>query len=251
MLALLRGGQSLQLDSLQPAKRLEEATSPLSLLLIDDDRDLCAMMREFFEESGHRLHYEHDGRRGLIAALSRTYDLVILDVMLPSIDGFTVLEHIRNRHDMPVVMLTARAQHRDRIQGLNTGADDYLLKPFDPDELLARIHAVLRRTGGHRRPEAVRVIEDCTIDFAAREVRVAGEPVVLTDMEFDLLEVLVRRSGRTVPRDELAVILFERASAPHDRILDVHVSNLRKKLGRARKLLRTVRGVGYVFARSV
>src|SRR5258708_27480272 len=118
----------------------------LSLLLVDDDKELCAMMKEFFAEAGHRLDCEHDGRRGLASAASGIYDLVILDVMLPVFDGFTVLQHMRRRNDLPVIVLTARVQHQDRILGLNAGADDYLLKPFDPDELLARIRAVLRRS---------------------------------------------------------------------------------------------------------
>ena len=118
----------------------------LSLLLVDDDKELCSMMKEFFAAAGHRLDCEHDGRRGLASAVSGTYDLVILDVMLPVFDGFTVLQHLRRRRDLPVIILTARVQHQDRILGLNAGADDYLLKPFDPDELLARIGAVLRRS---------------------------------------------------------------------------------------------------------
>jgi len=109
----------------------------LSLLLVDDDKELCTMMKEFFAEAGHRLDCEHDGRRGLVAAAGGTYDLAVLDVMLPVFDGFTVLQHLRRRSDLPVIILTARVQHRDRILGLNAGADDYLLKPFDPDELLA------------------------------------------------------------------------------------------------------------------
>lgn len=228
-----------------------ETALPLSLLLIDDDRALCSMMQQFFAESGHCLRYEHDGQRGLNAAMSGTYNLIILDVTLPSVDGFTILEHLRRRNNLPVVMLTARAQHRDRIQGLNTGADDYLVKPFDPDELLARIHAVLRRMNSHPKAKSVGIIDDLLINFTTHEVRVANEQVILTEMEFDLLEVLVRCAGRTVARDELALRLFERTEAPHDRNLDVHISNLRKKLGNGKNMIRTVRGVGYVFARDI
>jgi DNA-binding response OmpR family regulator len=223
----------------------------LSLLLVDDDKELCGMMKEFFAEAGHRLDCEHDGRRGLASAASGTYDLVILDVMLPVIDGFTVLQHLRRRKDLPVIMLTARVQHQDRILGLNSGADDYLLKPFDPDELLARIRAVLRRSDAESlKGSSDLTIGDIRIDGSTREVWVAGSPVVLTEMEFALLEILMRSAGRVVSRDELTMALFERKAAPFDRILDVHVSHLRKKLEGGRGLIRTIRGVGYVFARA-
>jgi two-component system response regulator CpxR len=221
----------------------------LSLLLVDDDRELCGMMKEFFAGAGHRLDCEYDGRRGLACAASGTYDLVILDVMLPVIDGFSVLRQLRRRKDVPVILLTARVQHHDRILGLNAGADDYLPKPFDPDELQARIRAVLRRTDATKGSKDV-TIGDIRINTTKREVWIAGSPAELTEMEFDLLEILMRSAGRVVSRDELTLTLFERKSAPYDRILDVHISHLRKKLEGGRSLIRTVRGVGYVFARA-
>src|SRR5271156_6175041 len=228
-----------------------EKPVPLSLLLVDDDKELCGMMKEFFTEAGHRLDCEHDGRRGLASASSGTYDLVILDVMLPVIDGFTVLQHLRRRSDLPVILLTARIQHHDRILGLNAGADDYLPKPFDPDELLARIRAVLRRSDTASRKGSTDVtIGDIRINASTREVWIAGSPGELTEMEFTLLEILMRSAGRVVSRDELTLALFERAAAPFDRILDVHISHLRRKLKGGRGLIRTIRGVGYVFARA-
>src|SRR3984957_5478465 len=168
-----------------------EMPVPLSLLLVDDDKELCAMMKEFFAEAGHRLDCEHDGRRGLTAAAGGTYNLVILDVMLPVFDGFTVLQHLRRRGDLPVIILTARVQHQDRILGLNAGADDYLLKPFDPDELLARIRAVLRRTEttGWKASSDV-TIGDIRTTAAPRKVWIADSPAELTAMEFGLLEML-------------------------------------------------------------
>jgi len=223
----------------------------LSLLLVDDDKELCGMMKEFFAEAGHRLDCEHDGRRGLASAISGTYDLVILDVMLPLFDGFAVLQHLRRRNDLPVILLTARIQHQDRIHGLNAGADDYLPKPFDPDELLARIRAVLRRTApAHRKGSADLTVGEIRINGTTREVWLAGSAVELTEMEFDLLAILMRSAGRVVSRDEIALALFERAATPYDRILDVHISHLRKKLDGGRGLIRTIRGVGYVFARA-
>jgi DNA-binding response OmpR family regulator len=221
----------------------------LSLLLVDDDRELCGMMKQFFAGAGHRLDCEYDGRRGLACAASGTYDLVILDVMLPVIDGFSVLQQLRRRKDVPVILLTARVQHHDRILGLNAGADDYLPKPFDPDELQARIRAVLRRTDATKGSKDV-TIGDIRINATKREVWIAGSPAELTEMEFDLLEILMRSAGRVVSRDELALALFGRKAAPYDRILDVHISHLRKKLEGGRSLIRTVRGVGYVFARA-
>jgi DNA-binding response OmpR family regulator len=221
----------------------------LSLLLVDDDKELCAMMKEFFAGAGHRLDCEYDGRRGLACAASGTYDLVILDVMLPVIDGFSVLQQLRRRKDVPVILLTARVQHHDRIRGLNAGADDYLPKPFDPDELQARIRAVLRRTDATKGAKDVS-IGDIRINAAKREVWIAGAPAELTEMEFDLLAILMRSAGRVVSRDELTLALFERKATPYDRILDVHISRLRKKLEGGRSLIRTIRGVGYVFARA-
>jgi DNA-binding response OmpR family regulator len=221
----------------------------LSLLLVDDDKELCEMMKEFFARAGHRLDCEYDGRRGLACAASGTYDLVILDVMLPVIDGFSVLQQLRRRKDVPVILLTARVQHHDRILGLNAGADDYLPKPFDPDELHARIRAVLRRTDATKGSKDV-TIGDIRINATRREVWIAGSPADLTEMEFDLLEILMRSAGRVVSRDELTLALFERKAAPFDRILDVHISRLRKKLEGGRSLIRTIRGVGYVFARA-
>ena len=223
----------------------------LSLLLVDDDKELCEMMKEFLAEAGHRLDCEHDGRQGLAAALSGAYDLVILDVMLPIIDGFTVLQHMRRRNDLPVIVLTARVHQRDRILGLNAGADDYLQKPFDPDELLARIRAVLRRTDqSNKKSRTDATIGGIRLNAATCEVWVEDSPVDLTQMEFDLLRILMRSAGRVVSRDEIALALYARPSTQYDRILDVHISRLRKKLKDGRSLIRTIRGVGYVLARA-
>ena len=229
---------------------METAEKPksLSLLLVDDDVELCGMMREFFSASGHRLECAHNGREGLAFALNGNHDLVILDVMLPVLDGFSVLQQLRRRKAVPVIMLTARVQPQDRILGLDSGADDYLPKPFDPDELLARVRAVQRRFGSGVRPEAKSItIGGIRIDPATREVWSAGAPVELTAMEFDLLNLLIRSAGRVVSRDEITAALFEREATPYDRFLDVHISHLRKKLESGHKLILTVRGIGYVF----
>jgi two-component system response regulator CpxR len=206
---------------------IEERQKHLSLLLVDDDAELCGMMREFFAESGHKLDTAYNGREGLASALRGGYDLMILDVMLPGLDGFSVLEQIRRKKNLPVIMLTARVQQQDRILGLNSGADDYLPKPFDPDELLARIRAVLRRTKGPSlQSEATVTFGNISVNASTREVWSAGGLVDLT---------------------EITALLFEREATPYDRFLDVHISHLRKKLEGGRNLIRTIRGVGYVF----
>jgi len=206
-----------------------EKNKPLSLLLVDDDTELCSMMQEFVGEAGHHLDVAYNGREGLTRILDGSYDLVILDIMLPIIDGVTVLQ-------------------RDRVHGLNAGADDYVLKPFDPDELHARIHAVLRRTRRSRElTESLTTIGNLRLDATTREVLLAGAPVELTSIEFDVLELLVRSAGRVVSRDEITMLIFGRESTPYDRFLDVHISHLRTKLECGKTLIRAVRGVGYIF----
>jgi DNA-binding response OmpR family regulator len=221
----------------------------LSLLLIDDDAELCGMMKEYFGQMDCHLECALNGRDGLARALKNTYDLIVLDVMLPIINGFAVLQQVRRRKQVPVIMLTARVHRQDRILGLDAGADDYLPKPFDADELLARIRAVLRRAG--RLPygagDSIQIFGDMRVNFAAREVWTGERLADLTGLEFDILELLIRSAGRIVSRDEITASLLEREASPYDRALDVHVSHLRRKLERAGSLIRTVRGIGYVF----
>ena len=219
-----------------------------SILLVEDDAELSALMEEFFAAHDLTLSSAHDGEAGLARALDGTYDLVILDVMLPAMNGFDVLRQIRRRSAVPVIMLTARTAHDDRISGLNLGADDYLNKPFSPDELLARVQAVLRRAGrGPALKPEVLEANRVRLNTGTREVFYDESLVEVTSIEYDILEVLVRSAGRVVSRDDLARILYNRQANPLERVLDVHVSHLRKKLERGRKLIRTVRGVGYLF----
>jgi two-component system response regulator CpxR len=221
----------------------------LSILLIDDDVELGALMKEFFSAKDITLTCAYTGEAGLSQALAGSFDLVLLDVMLPQLDGFAVLEGLRRRSSVPVIMLTSRTEQQARIQGLNAGADDYLPKPFSPDELLARIQAVLRRAGRTPalKPEVLEA-NSVRINPASREVFCGGTPVEVTSIEFDILEVLMRSAGRVVSRDDLAKFLYNRQANPLERALDVHVSHLRKKLDRDRNLIRTVRGVGYLFS---
>jgi len=222
---------------------------PLSLLLVDDDVELCGMMKEYFGGAGHTLDSANNGREGLASALSGSYDLLILDVMLPEIDGFAVLQQLRRSKSLPVIMLTARVHRDDRILGLNAGADDYLPKPFDPDELMARVQAVLRRSSAvvQQGDSALRAGK-IRIDLATREVWSSDTAVDLTAMEFDLLELLMRSQGNVVSRDEITALLFQREATPYDRFLDVHISHLRKKMKCGRNLIRAIRGVGYVLS---
>jgi two-component system response regulator CpxR len=223
----------------------------LSLLLVDDDVELTALMAEYFREQDIDLAIANDGLEGLNRALEGSFDMVLLDVMLSGMEGFEVLRQLRRRSAVPVIMLTARTEHGDRIEGLNAGADDYLAKPFSPDELRARIQAVLRRAGrGPALKAEVLEANGVRLHPNTRQVSCEGAAVDVTSIEFDILEVLVRSAGRVVSRDDLARFLYNRQSNPMERALDVHMSHLRKKLEAGRNLIRTVRGVGYLFAAS-
>jgi two-component system response regulator CpxR len=220
-----------------------------SILLIDDDIKLGGLMSDYFSEHQYHLDVVSDGRDGLARVLLSQHDLVILDVMLPTLDGFEVLRQLRRRSRVPVIMLTARATQDDRITGLETGADDYLLKPFEPRELLARVRAVLRRTGQQRQLAPVTIeVGDVRLNPATREIWRGEELLQLTSIEFDILDLLMRSAGRIVSRNEIAAALYQRESTPYERTVDVHISHLRKKLEPARLLIKTVRSVGYLLS---
>jgi two-component system, OmpR family, response regulator CpxR len=220
----------------------------LSVLLIDDDVELCELMREYLTARGIRVEAIHDGRRGLSQAFGGAFDLILLDVMLPGLDGLEVLKQVRRRSAVPIILLTARTAKADRIAGLDAGADDYLPKPFDPEELTARMRAVLRRVGRFA-SQGLGTLEVNGIKLSpgTREVWSDGMPLELTTIEFDILDLIARSAGRVVSRHELTAAIHQRPASPLDRSLDVHVSHLRKKLGRRGSLIRTVRGVGYLF----
>jgi two-component system, OmpR family, response regulator CpxR len=221
-----------------------------AILLIDDDVELGSLMSEYFDAVGFRLESVPDGREGLARALSGGYQLVILDGMLPVLDGLEVLRQLRRRSHVPVIMLTARTAAYDRIAGLDMGADDYLPKPFNPGELLARVRALLRRMkAGAAAPNAPLEVGPVRINPMTQQVWKNNEPVELTGVEFDILDLLIRSAGRVVSRDEIAAALYQREASPFERAVDVHIAHLRKKLdGAGRDLIRTVRGVGYVFS---
>ncbi len=205
-------------------------------------------MADFFRLHGFALEAVNDGQRGLARAVENSFDLILLDVMLPGLDGFEILRQVRRRSAVPIIMLTARTGQQDRIAGLDAGADDYLPKPFGPEELLARIRAVLRRSGNTRaKPAEAMEIGAVRIESQERRVTIQGRNVELTGFEFDILNALARGSGRIVSRDELSLVLYQRPATPYERSLDVHISHLRKKLEQSGEVrITTVRGEGYM-----
>ena len=229
------------------------AASELTVLVIDDDVELCELLSEYLAAEGYAVECLHGGREGVERALIGPPAIVVLDVMLPDIKGFEVLRRIRAVSHIPILMLTARGDEQDRILGLQMGADDYLPKPFNPRELLARINAVLRRqsSGLVAGAGAARLkFQGWTIDLRLRELRDPdGAQVPLTSAEFDLLQAFCERSGRILARDSLLNMTRGRAGSGFGRSIDVLVSRLRRKLDRTEgsSMIKTVRIGGYVF----
>jgi two-component system response regulator CpxR len=222
------------------------------VLIIDDDEELCELVSEYLTAEGFETTCVHDGATGLEKASSGDYDLAILDVMLPKMNGFEVLTDLRKSSDMPVLMLTARGDEADRIGGLEIGADDYLSKPFNPRELLARLRAILRRISPddeHQQPERISV-DDLELSRTSRSVVREGEELGLTSVEFELLNALLRDAGTVIRKEDLSETVLERRLSPYDRSLDMHISNLRKKLGPRKdgsERIKTIRSVGYIY----
>jgi two-component system, OmpR family, response regulator CpxR len=226
------------------------ATEPgRSILVIDDDVSFCKLMAEFLSAHDFRVDSVQAGPRGLARALEGNHDLILLDVMLPVLDGFHVLQQLRKQTAVPVIFLTARNAERDLITGFEAGADDYISKPFRPHELLARVRALLRRSSQTRAAAGSALsVGEIELNPHSRQVRKAKVPVEMTSAEFEILEILMRSAGSVVSRDELAAVLYHREASPFERTIDVHVSHLRRKLETAdRPLIQTVRGVGYMF----
>ena len=223
------------------------------ILIVDDDTELLDLLRDYLAEEGFETSAATDGESGARAAIDAAPDLVVLDVMLPRLNGFDALRRIREASPVPVVMLTARGQEVDRIVGLELGADDYLPKPFNPRELVARIRAVLRRGRQAAGAGALVAVGDLRLEPGARRVQRGGETVEVTGTEYSLLETLARDAGRVVKRDVLYREVLGRRPVPYDRSLDVHVSNLRRKLGPlpdGGERIKSVRGVGYQYVRT-
>jgi two-component system OmpR family response regulator len=223
------------------------------VLVIDDDSRLFELLESYLMDNGVQAQHALDGRRGLEALERGAFDAVLLDVMMPGLDGLAVLRKIRERSAVPVLMLTAKGDETDRVVGLELGADDYLAKPFSPRELLARLRAVLRRAQPREEGAERLAARNVVVDVPGRTASVDGEAVELTGLELDLLIALMRRAGRVVQRARLLAEAGRSDVTVSERTVDVHVSNLRKKLGdrdRDPPLIRSVRGVGYVLAKD-
>lgn len=227
------------------------------ILVIDDDTELCELLSDYLGGEGFSVETVHQGDRGAEQALCGEYLLIVLDVMLPTMNGFDVLRRIRQHSDVPVLMLTARGDDVDRIVGLEMGADDYLPKPFNPRELVARVRAIQRRgrsfndnSTGPRDSGELRV-GDLQLCRSSRSVLRADSPLNLTSVEFNLLQTLLERAGQVVSREDLVSEALGRSLSPYDRSIDVHISALRKKLGPlpdGAERIRTVRGIGYLYS---
>jgi two-component system response regulator CpxR len=239
---ILKGDEDITLAGRSDGGRCSMKT----ILIVDDDSELCSMLREFFRQQGFGVESEPDGVRGLSRVTAELFDLLILDVMLPGLDGFQALQALRKKSHIPVLMLTARGERGERIQGLELGADDYLPKPFDPQELLARVRAILRRAEplGSALSEVL-VVGELRLLPGARDVSYCGEKLALTAMECDVLEQLMRSCGRVVSRDQLSLHLYSRPATAYDRSIDTHVSRIRRKMRDGRNLILSVRGTGY------
>jgi DNA-binding response OmpR family regulator len=215
-----------------------------SVLLADDDIELSAMLKEYLEREGFAVTVAHDGDAAARAALGGSHQIVVLDVMMPRVDGIEALRRIRASSRVPVVMLTARGDDIDRIVGLELGADDYVPKPCTPRELVARLRAILRRVqpGAESGPLAAGAL---TLWPEKRRAEWRGKALELTSIEFNILEVLIRNAGRVVGKNEISEQALGRPLARFDRSIDVHLSSIRQKLGDGALLIRTVRGMGY------
>jgi DNA-binding response OmpR family regulator len=229
-------------------------SSAARVLVVDDDPTVSEVVHSYLDRAGLQVTRAADGVTALDVARRTRPDLVVLDLMLPGMSGLDVCRRLREvRPDVAVVMLTALGEESDRIVGLETGADDYLVKPFSVGELLARVRALVRRARARPVRSATIEIGSIRLSPETREVTCAGSPVALTSVEFSFLELLMESAGRIVSRDEISAALFQRETSPFDRSIDVHISNLRRKLDGATRLrgesvIRTIRGVGYLFA---
>lgn len=223
----------------------------MNILLVDDDLELCELLKRYLERELFQITLVHDARRGLEEALTGKYQAVILDVMLPGGNGVDILRAIRQRSDLPVLMLTAKGDEMDRIQGLEIGADDYMPKPANPRELAARLRSILRRNRSADVADTNIKLDELLINLDQHQVSREGDVLDLTATEFNILCVLAREAGKVVEKNRLAEQSMQRSLTLYDRSLDMHLSNLRKKLGPNRhgdQRIKTVRGIGYIYA---
>lgn len=224
------------------------------ILIIDDDKELCELLAEYLASEKFVSICEHNGKKGLDQALSGNFDLIILDIMLPGMSGLEILKNLRAKANTPVIMLTARGDEADRVLGLELGADDYLPKPFSPRELVARIKAVFRRLNhlkeSDEAKEKARIeIAGISLEPQSRVAEKDGNSLGLTEVEFTILEQLMRAAGTVVERQTLAERVLGRRLTYDDRSLDVHMSNLRRKIGQGNDCIKTIRGTGYLYVK--
>lgn len=222
---------------------------PHTILIADDDTELCELLREYLCQEGFEVRLAHDGEQALVESRRPGLDAMVLDIMMPRMTGIDVLRNLRKESELPVIMLTARGDDVDRIIGLELGADDYLAKPANPRELLARIRAVLRRASSHS-TIATLTVDDLVLNQAGRELHRDNQRVDLTSTEFSILQLLLKRSGEVVEKKDLYLAALGRDPVAYDRSIDMHVSNLRRKLGRAKdgtERIETIRGIGYQY----
>ena len=222
---------------------------PQTILIADDDTELCELLREYLGQEGYDVRLAHDGEQALIESRRPGLDAMVLDIMMPLMNGIDVLRHLRKESELPVIMLTARGEDLDRIIGLELGADDYLAKPANPRELLARIRAILRRSNSH---SSVATLElgDLVLNQGSRELRCNGQLMDLTSTEFSVIQLLMQRGGEVVEKKDLYLAALGRAPVAYDRSIDMHVSNLRRKLGltsNGAERIETIRGIGYQY----
>jgi DNA-binding response OmpR family regulator len=226
----------------------------LPILIIEDDRNTAALIATYLEREGFTTQTVHDGAEALVRARQHPPGFVILDVMLPHTDGWEICRELRKISDVPILMLTAREEEIDRVLGLSLGADDYVVKPFSPRELVERVKAILRRTMRRVQDESQLVHDQLVLDTEKRRATLAGQAVDLTAVEYKLLLALMRSPGRAFSRDDLLGHVYEHGESVVDRVVDVHIGHLRQKLGddpSAPCFIETVRGFGYRFADKV
>ena len=221
------------------------------ILIIEDDRNTAALIATYLEREGFATQAIHDGAQALAFARRQTPGFVILDVMLPLVDGWEICRELRKFSDVPILMLTAREEEIDRVLGLSLGADDYVVKPFSPRELVERVKAILRRTTRRPQEDSLFSHNDLVLDTEKRRVSLAGQAVELTAVEYKLLQALMSAPGKAFSRDELLNHIYTGGESVVDRVVDVHIGHLRQKLGddpAAPRFIETIRGFGYRFA---
>ena len=217
------------------------------ILMVDDEEKIRAIVRKYAEFEGNEVGEAADGMEAVKLAKSQDFDIIILDIMMPELDGFSACKEIRKYKDTPVIMLSARGEEYDRIHGFELGIDDYVVKPFSPKELMMRVGAILKRRGGAQENKDVVKIGDLEVDFAGRRVTISGKPVEMTPKEYDLFFYMVRNRGIALTREKLITNVWGYDFYGDDRTLDTHIKLLRKSLGDYSKCIVTLRGVGYRF----